>query len=386
MKKYILPIVLAAMAMTGIAQETLYLIKGNTVVAKYGVDEVDYATFTLPAGVTDPSEDAGSVLTKKYISASPVYLGTEKESGLFQIQLSTRGIMEENPPLELLYLQISTPKVTDLKNITVADGTYTLGDPDDVVPFKFYAGIRMSEGGEDFAAGTVVVNRPDNSTTEYILATDGMFTIKSDGPQYTVEGMLKLENGNVLELSYSGPFVVSNQSDEQPPVDEVELPVSNLTADYTFRPIASEAYVTTYNNLFADVPNLDYHYIMLYEDANYENSLDIALVVDSDKYPGKILPKGKYPVFSRTDGSLSSVQTGTCPAFTVIGDVVVNYGCWLKLLGADSMITAPLVAGEVEILEDVTSWNNVRLRATLTDNAETPHTVTCEFSGSLVKL
>lgn len=98
MKKYILPIVLAAMAMTGIAQETLYLIKGNTVVAKYGVDEVDYATFTLPAGVTDPSEDAGSVLTKKYISASPVYLGTEKESGLFQIQLSTRGIMEENPP------------------------------------------------------------------------------------------------------------------------------------------------------------------------------------------------------------------------------------------------------------------------------------------------
>lgn len=362
----------------------MYLIKGDKVVGKYAVADVDYAAFTLPEGVQDLPQGSGVVEDKTYMSASPVYLGTDKDCGHFQIQLSTKPITDENPPLELLYLQISTPLITDLKNIQIAEGTYTLGDAEAIAPFKFYPGILLTEGTQQLAAGTVVVNRPDNATTDYILVTDGALSVKMEGTQYTLSGMLKLENGNIVELAYSGPMVVINQSDEQPPVDEEPLPASALTENYTCTPLPSEAYVTNYKNLFADAPRLDYFMLSLYEDSGYANCLDIALVVDREKHPDVLLPKGNYPVFNRMDGSLASIELGTCPAFIVKTETLIaNYGCWLTLGYTDK---APLINGYVEVLEDVTSWNNVKIRATLTDNAETPHTVTCEYAGSLMEL
>jgi len=385
MKKYTLFAAIAAIAVTATAQETMYLVKGNNVVAKYNVDDIDYATFELPDGVTDITPGEGSVLNKTYISASPVYHGTDQGCGHFQIQLSTKSILEENPPLEFLYLQMSTPVVTDLKNIQIAEGTYTLGDPNAVAPFKFYPGIRQTSGDQEVAMGTVVVEKPDNTTIDYTFVSDGSFNVKMNGSQYTVSGMLKLENGNILEFSYEGPMSVINESDEQPPADEEPLPESNLTKDYTFKPLARDAYIQVYHNLFSDLPHLDYNWIMLYEDTDYANALDIALVVDREKYPDILLPKGKYPIFNRFDGSLSSVEFGACPAFTIKTDTMTaSYGCWLKL-GYNTTV-APLIIGEVEVLEDVTSWSNVKIRATFKDNAETPHTVTCEFSGSLFEL
>lgn len=384
MKKYLLLTALLANMFAASAQETMYLIKGDKVVGKYAVADVDYAAFTLPEGVQDLPQGSGVVEDKTYMSASPVYLGTDKDCGHFQIQLSTKPITDENPPLELLYLQISTPLITDLKNIQIAEGTYTLGDAEAIAPFKFYPGILLTEGTQQLAAGTVVVNRPDNATTDYILVTDGALSVKMEGTQYTLSGMLKLENGNIVELAYSGPMVVINQSDEQPPVDEEPLPASALTENYTCTPLPSEAYVTNYKNLFADAPRLDYFMLSLYEDSGYANCLDIALVVDREKHPDVLLPKGNYPVFNRMDGSLASIELGTCPAFIVKTETLIaNYGCWLTLGYTDK---APLINGYVEVLEDVTSWNNVKIRATLTDNAETPHTVTCEYAGSLMEL
>ena len=51
----ILALALGALPLTASAQEnkTMYLVKGNTVVAKYDVDEVDYVTFRLPNDVRD---------------------------------------------------------------------------------------------------------------------------------------------------------------------------------------------------------------------------------------------------------------------------------------------------------------------------------------------
>ncbi len=43
----------AGMADISMAQENMYLIKGNQVVAKYNVDDVDYVSFSLPEGVTE---------------------------------------------------------------------------------------------------------------------------------------------------------------------------------------------------------------------------------------------------------------------------------------------------------------------------------------------
>lgn len=54
-KRILLTLMLVAgMAATGMAQETMYLIKGDKVVAKYGIDDVDYVSFKLPEGVKEP--------------------------------------------------------------------------------------------------------------------------------------------------------------------------------------------------------------------------------------------------------------------------------------------------------------------------------------------
>lgn len=385
MKKYILLTALAAVALAGSAQETMYLIKGNQVVAKYNVADVDYASFKLPEGVTDITGE-GQVLSKTYISASPVYLGTLDGCGSFQIQFSTKDIMNENPPLDMMYLDMTTPLVTDIKDIQIAEGTYTLGAADKIEPFKFYPGVHVSSGGQEVPAGSLIFQRPDmlaeNDT--YTFITDGSFTVKREGSQYALTGMLKLADGNVLEFKYDGPMVVINQSDEKPSADDLPLPESGITENYAFTPLASEAYVTNYKKLFADLPNLDYYRFMLYEDADYNNCLDVAVVVDRVAYPDVLLPKGTYKVFSRTDGSLSTLKFGACPAFEVMGDQAVGtYGCWLTL---DYSTRAPLVSGEVEILEDVVSWNDVKMRVKLYDNASTPHTVTCDFSGSVMSI
>lgn len=385
MKKYILLTALAAVALAGSAQETMYLIKGNQVVAKYNVADVDYAAFKLPEGVTDITGE-GQVLSKTYISASPVYHGTLDGCGSFQIQFSTKDIMNENPPLDFMYLDITTPLVTDIKDIQIAEGTYTLGAADKIEPFKFYPGVHVTSDGQELPAGSLTFQRPDltGENDVYTFITDGSFSVNRDGSQYTFTGMLKLADGNVLEFKYDGPMVVINQSDEKPSADDLPLPASGLTENYAFTPLAAESYVTNYKKLFADFPNLDYYRFMLYEDADYNNCLDVALVVDRVAYPDVLLPKGTYKVFSRTDGSLSTLEFGACPAFEVMGDQAIGtYGCWLTL---DYSTRAPLVSGEVEILEDVVSWNEVKMRVKLYDNASTPHTVTCDFSGSVMSI
>jgi len=54
MKKFILPLLLLAAAFTpASADEMMYLIKGDQVVAKYNVNDIDYASFYLPEGVVD---------------------------------------------------------------------------------------------------------------------------------------------------------------------------------------------------------------------------------------------------------------------------------------------------------------------------------------------
>lgn len=55
MIKNILPaLIVAASAFGALAEnETMYLVKGDRVVGKYAVDDVDYATFKLPEGVSD---------------------------------------------------------------------------------------------------------------------------------------------------------------------------------------------------------------------------------------------------------------------------------------------------------------------------------------------
>lgn len=388
MKRNVLLIAtLLATVFGSVAQETMYLIKGDQVIAKYPISEVDYAAFELPAGVKDLTGGDNELKQITYLGASAVYFGTEADCGQFQIQFTSKDITDENPPISFLYLQFSTPKVTDPANIKIAEGLYTLGNGNEPASFKFYAGERQVVGiGDEQVGGSLTLDRATNTDLDIKLVSDGQFSIKYDGERnYSVAGLLKLENGNVLDFNYSGPLVVINQSSEQPPADEVPIPESKLTADCTFTPLAPECYGTVWKSFFNDAPQFDYIYILLYDDANYTNCLQLGMVVDRDKYPGVILPKGKYPMISRTDGSLSTVSLATYPAFSVGAEDMapVDYGCWIT---QDYSEKSPLVGGEIEVLEDATSLNSVKLRITLKDNAPTPHTVTCTFEGKLDSL
>lgn len=386
-QKLLLIAAMAAVAFGCAAQETMYLIKGDQVIAKYGIDEVDYAAFALPAGVTDlPGSGGGELMTMNYLSASAVYFGSEDDCGNFQIQFSSKEIFDEQPPLSFLYLQFSTPKITDLADIRIAEGIYTLGNAEKAAPFTFYAGVRSVAEGQEQAGGSLVIERPTNEAMDVTLITDGQFTVKLKGNGiYDVYGMLKLESGSVLDFKYTGPLVVINQSNEQLPPDDVPLPESKLSADRVFYPLNSECYGRVDKNFFVDSPQFDYFYILLYEDANYANCLQLGLVVDREKYPDMLLPAGKYPVVSRYDNSLQQHALATYPAFAIQpeGMTQIEYGCWLTEGYIDM---TPFVGGEIEVLENTDSLQNVKLKITLKDNAETPHTLTASFVGRLFPL
>lgn len=383
MKKSIFIALLAAGALNCAAQQTMYLVKGDRVVAKYGVEEVDYVSFELPAGVVDLPEGGGLVNTT-FQGAAATYYGTEDGCGNFQVVFSTKSIVDENPPMTLMYLQFSTPAVTDITDITLAEGVYTLAEPGTVGQFKFYGGERAIDPDGEKVGGTLIVDRPNNATTDITLVTDGQFSVKKADNGYAIAGMFKLENGSVLDFNYTGAVVIDNKSSEQLPPDEEPLPASSLIGDVDFTVYNGESYGTVWTKFFADEPRFDYVYILLYGDGNYADLLQLALVVDREKYPDTVLPKGTYSMISRAPGALTGVDTASYPAFSIKTDTgIVDYGCWLVQGYSERN---PLVSGQVEVLEDATSLDNVKLRVTLRDNSDTPHTVTCSFDGRLFPL
>ena len=360
----------------------MYLIKDNRVVAKYNVDEVDYAAFTLPAGVTDIQDEA-AYKNIEYKSAVGIFHGHEGEAAQMEIEFTTNVYGDENPPMSFLYLRLSGPTQTDLENIRLAAGTYTLGDIEAPAPFRFYAGMIDDVDGIDVAGGTLTVDRPDAATSIYTLVTGGYVTVEEAGTGYAVTGLLRLENDRIIEISYNGAVVVENQSSEQPPANELDIPQSSLTADRTFVP--TEGYGVVWNNFFADYPKFDYVYVLLYEGYDYANYLQLGLIVDREKNPDVLLPKGKYPIIQRNAAGFRSAELASIPAFAISTDSApqVEYGCWLC---EDYIDFSPLIAGEVEVLEDASDFTNVKLKVTLKDNAADAHTVSCDFDGRLSNL
>lgn len=367
--------------MSAYAQDTFYLVKNNKVVAKYDVSELDYATFHLPEGVKDPSEP----IVMNYEGVVGTYRGTQDGVSQFQLRFSTRPVMSEQLPLELLYLQFTGP-AADYKDLHFFDGKYTLATSDTPEPFRFYKGVRQETSEGEAAAGSMVVARPDEATTNVTLVTGGSFDITREGTGYHIVGNLELEDGMTLKFDYTGACLIENESDEKDPAEEQPLPDSFMTGNVNVEPV--DCYYAKYENLLADYPNLDYYYIMLYGDYNYSHCLDLGLVVDKTKYPDVQLPKGKYPILKRTSEVLGSCDFGALPAFIIVGEqAMADYGCWYT---NENYQKSPLVAGEVEILENSETISATKMRinvkVTLYDNAAEPHEVTCVYNGQVEKL
>ena len=374
----------AALAMTislgAVAQEKVYLIKGNEVVAKYNVQDVDYVSFHLPEGVVDNTGGDPAVVNKQYVGALGEYFGTTDEVADYQIILSSRPIIDERVPVEFLYLQFMGP-AADYHNLSLPVGTYTFQQGDTRAPFTFYPGVSETTPDGEAVGGSIILERPSQEENIYALVDGGSFSITKAETGYDIAGLLHLDNGNVLEFSYTGACVVENKSDEKDPADILPLPDSTMTEDFTLD--ASEAYYGDYGELFEDKPGFVYNYVYLY-DSSYANILEMGFLVDKSKANGKILPKGKYQVVTLGSPGYNSGNNVALGAFQVMGDQAIGtYGCWIT---RDYESKDPLVSGEIEVLDDFDGTGNLNIKVTLKDNSATPHTVTSSFNGSAEKL
>ncbi len=379
-KKILAAVLTASLSLGTFAQDKMYLIKDNEVVAKYNVTDVDYVSFELPAGVVDNTGNQPSVRNRVYLSAIGSYFGTTDDVADYQIQFKTRTVMDENTPVEFLYLQLMGP-AADYHNLSLPEGTYTVQNGDVRKAFTFYKGIRDITLEGEAVGGSIVIERPNNEDMVSVLVESGSFTITKEGNGYAISGLLKLDNGEVLEFAYNGACVVENQSDEKDPADILPLPESVMTADVDFT--AGEAYFGNYGVLLEDKPNFIYNFVYLYS-SDYAEILEMGILVDKTKAGNIVLPKGKYQVATLGSTEYNSGNNVALAAFQVMGDMAIGtYGCWITTNYTDM---SPLVSGEVEILEDFNGTNDLKIKVNLKDNSATPHAVTVSSSGKAEKL
>lgn len=378
-KNLFISALVAAAAIAAPAQETLYLIKGNKVVAKYSINDVDYASFKLPDGVQDldPADDP-TVTNITYLGATGSYFGTTDGVANFQIQLSSGDVGDESFPRSMLYLQFMS-NAADYNNLKFEDGTYTPGDNKTLEPFKFHPGISETVDGQVGIGGTfnVILHTGDDVVTE--LVESGSFTITTIDNGYKLAGVLVLDNANVINFNYQGAIMISNESDEKDAADELPLPESTMTGDVEFTAKAGEVYANVWSKFFHDEPRFDYVNLQIYGDNNYERCLQLGLIVDTEKSGGVKLPKGTYPIIKRTASEFAAHDMAALPAWAVASETTnfAPYGCWY-ITNYDKY--SPLLTGEVEVLED-SDLNSMNIRVTLSD--PDGHKITCTYNGAV---
>ena len=376
------------------AQETLYLVKGDRVVGKYNVADIDYATFELPEGVKDlddenPPVNPPSEMSKEFVSAQGTYFGTQDGVANFQIELNANPVGDESFPRTFLYLQFMS-NAADYRDLKFEDGTYTIGDGETLDPFKFHPGIvewvDTELGPQQGAGGTFYVYMESGDSADLKMAEGGEFTIKTTGNKvYDVTGTLKLAGNVEFTFSYSGIIFITNMSDEKDPAEEVPNPESTLTADVDLGAIA-ETYISDFGHLLADESRFTYYALQLFpKDAvnDYNRCLELGLIVDRDKFQdqkGNLLPTGTYPVIGRTHAQFEANDEAALPGWCVAHDMgTAHYGCWY----VDNYdVYSPLEYGEV-VIQDADS-NVVVMTVNLRD--ANGHTVTATYSGKPIKL
>ena len=119
-----------AIAVPTISEATIYLMKGEKIVASYPDDAVEYITFDEPENPDIPKEY--DVDTRSYFLNSNYYGDTQSENGynysvqFFDLPADEKG----NIPGDAVYysLFLNGPEVADKKSPFIPEGTYTLGE------------------------------------------------------------------------------------------------------------------------------------------------------------------------------------------------------------------------------------------------------------------
>lgn len=120
----------AAITIPSIAEATIYLMKGEKIVATYPDDAVDYVTFDEPKDPDMP--DKYDVDNRSYFLNSNYYGDTQAASGynysvqFVDLPFDDRGM----PPADAIYFSFNLkgPEAADRKNPFIPEGTYRLAE------------------------------------------------------------------------------------------------------------------------------------------------------------------------------------------------------------------------------------------------------------------
>lgn len=247
-KKLFFTVMMAVcMAVTGMAQENVYLIKGNQVVAKYGVDEVDYVSFKLPEGVTENQilinvDEVGKnyfTYTVKTLSSDKQYVHTFIQKSMVDIYMLTYyGTMSDEADPELLKMYLKN----QLYNGYLGKGTrsYTIqdGESDGYSDFEVIAGQSyfVVAGEYDAIADdlgeelnyTTITTQPAGSSAETVTVTyaginernEAMFSFTASsgvtkiltmyGTKASLESFINVYGFDFTVFTYSGRFAPEN--------------------------------------------------------------------------------------------------------------------------------------------------------------------------------
>lgn len=323
--------------------------------------------------------------TKTFKSAVGSFVQRDEttNTALYVIDFSTSQYGDETTmPMSHLYVTLTGANENiDLRNLKIPTGTFTVGDNKNPKAGNFYPGFK-NENGE--AANTFVGSlKTSADEMEVSLVKDGTITITPiENSQYEVAISFVYDNGNHLEATYRGSIVVDNNSGEIPPAVLLPLPESNLTGNVTVDFNAAKQYgmFTDYGTDRFGLTNRKELFLSLYTDDSYADCVDLYLIVNTDKYH-TTLPVGKYPVISEINGA-NILGNDLCaePAWRAVAanGARTDLGTWYTWEFAKK---APLVSGEVEVVESDAALDNVHIKFTLKDAKG--HTVTGEYKGAL---
>ncbi len=336
-------------------------------------------------GEEDPDKPQPPVVEDlTYIDAMAIYYGTNKQGGFstFQIQLSTKSLVSIDLPLHYCFLQLNANPVTDIENLKLEAGEYTLLTSQQESPMTFYPTTDMGDG----YGGSMIYELTQTQEEVIGAIVDGKVTIETVGEGYLIFGNLKLANNREINFSYSGGVIVRDQSGEnQTPADEVEIPISTLTHDVVFKPSPRECYYALYPSYFQDYPNFDFVMIQLCKDNTYKESLMISLLIDRTKFPEDRIPAGKYFVMNRSEQEWQSVSLATLESFRISTDVdpYIEIG---SMYQTDYTTFHSLIGGEVEVKSFNPESEEIDMTWALKTNGEKQVTVSGSYKGKLVDL
>lgn len=329
-------------------KEGVVLVENNIVTA-LSAGEVILTATTTDGGYTASclvtvAADYDVTLNASIVSAT--YYGQEFSNGseenyymvFSDLGFDSQGYAIENGHYYIVDL-FSDVAPSDLNNITIPEGTYTLGA---------YA---------ETAAGTFTSDYSqyyDYTASGYnAYFTEGTVTISYSGSNLVVDANFVDELGNSHHLTYNGPCVVSDAT-------------SSGGGDYediTF--VADDCYADYYGDQFSVGGEQNYYVILsdlgfdaegyAYEGGHYY-ILDIFSDVAPTDLSNIVIPEGTY-----TLGESGLTEVGT---FTS------DYSSYLDYV---EMMEYPFAAGEVVVTHE---GNNTKFECVIVDVVGRTHTVT----------